>query len=155
MRKRSDGSINATTPPVAGEPRDWVSPPVETRAPEAVVIAQARTAAASLPGALAEAAASVAVSPTEKFADELSEGDEIDVTVGKSTFYPVKHNGFDVGPIRVTVRLDRGESTGDAFRRARLVATQLYEAEFQIRLKEFSDMLGEGRQAVRSKFGEG
>lgn len=68
---------------------------------------------------------------------ELDAGDTVDATVGKETFYPIKFNGFDVGPVRVTTKVREGETGDDAFLRARGSAEAMFLAEFDLKLRDY------------------
>lgn len=68
---------------------------------------------------------------------ELDAGDTVDATIGKETFYPIKFNGFDVGPIRVTTTVREGETGDDAFLRARGSAEAMFLAEFDLKLRDY------------------
>jgi len=72
---------------------------------------------------------------------ELGAGATITVTIGKEVFWPVKHNGFEVGPISVAITVGTGESARDAYVRARTVAATMFEAEFELRRVQFFNHL--------------
>ena len=70
------------------------------------------------------------------------------LTMGKTTLFPVKFEGFEVGPISATVTVKEGETYGDVWQRARAALEQLYEAEFDLRLREFQEHAVKARSAV-------
>ncbi len=70
-------------------------------------------------------------------------GDAYVYTVGKETFFPVKCQGYEVGPIQVTVHLREGEGLEDMVKRAAQFANQVWEAEFSIKKKQFFQRLAE------------
>jgi hypothetical protein len=72
---------------------------------------------------------------------DLGVGEEVEVTRGKETFFPVKFNGFDVGPISVRV-VRREEETGEeAYIRAATSAAVMFQAEFDLKLAQYFDRL--------------
>lgn len=77
------------------------------------------------------------------------EGDRVLVTIGKQILYPVKYNGFEVGPLSLEVQLDPGETFEAAYQRARLVLAQLFEAEYDLQLRAFKDRLEHSRQSMK------
>ena len=76
------------------------------------------------------------------------DGASITVTIGKTNLCPVKYNGFDVGPLSMTVKVGRMETPVQAYQRARLLLTELYEAEFSLRLQDFKRHLEAARVAT-------
>lgn len=76
------------------------------------------------------------------------DGAAVTVTIGKTNLCPVKYNGFDVGPLSMTVKVGRTETPVEAYQRARLVLTELYEAEFSLRLQDFKRHLEAARVAT-------
>lgn len=76
------------------------------------------------------------------------DGASVTVTIGKTNLCPVKYNGFDVGPLSMTVKVGRTETPVEAYQRARLVLTELYEAEFSLRLQDFKRHLEAARVAT-------
>lgn len=83
-------------------------------------------------------------------ADLVDAGDLLTVTMGKETFFPEKFNGFDVGPLTVSVTIRNGESAAKAWVRARSVLEQLYFAEFDLRVQEYMEHIGKARLTVRA-----
>jgi len=79
--------------------------------------------------------------------DAADPGDVITVTRGAERYCPVKYNGFDVGPVSVTVTVREGESHAEAYMRATATCDVLMQVEFDIKLKEFRDRLEKGRAA--------
>ena len=84
--------------------------------------------------------------------DDLDEGDELSVTVGREVFTPVKFQTFDVGPCTATVKLRKNESVRDAMLRASNVAHSLFRAEYEekvagflVRVREASETARRGR----------
>jgi hypothetical protein len=72
----------------------------------------------------------------------------IEVTWGGEHFQPMAYHGFDVGPIRATVRLQPGETVIEAtvrMHRAMAAAQKLIFAE---KLAEYSQKVGEAQAAV-------
>lgn len=140
MRKRAEPA--ATTTGTSGAPAQPAATRPAVDAAERLAIEQVRPARAAMTSAELTSDATPA-----KAADP---GDFVTVTIGKESFCPVKYNGFDVGPIAVSVTVREGETHAGAYRRARLAASVLFEAEFDLRVEEFRRHLEESRVRVRS-----
>lgn len=61
---------------------------------------------------------------------------EIEVSVGPETYSPVSYNSFTVGPVRVRMKVDPGETVAEAYRRAYLQVHLLFEVEFGVAVGE-------------------
>ena len=84
----------------------------------------------------------------------LGEGDQLLVTIGKETYYPggaQKFNGFEVGPMSVTVTIRKNETAAQAWVRGRSVLENLFEAELVLRIDEFVAHLDQARKTVRGE----
>lgn len=66
---------------------------------------------------------------------------EITVTLGKMVFYPVKYNGFEVGPISMTVELGPDDDVVERTAEVRGMLIGLFEAEFERWSNAFADQL--------------
>lgn len=152
MRRRTDPTAtapqNPTTPLQPGT-HDWVSPPPA---------GEAALQAARVPDLRRQAERTAAngekVVPAGGHAGNaaaLDEGDVLTVTMGKEVIYPVKYNGFEVGPLSMTVTVRKGETAASAYDRARGVLEQLYETELDLQLKQFVEHLDKARAQVRGE----
>ncbi len=70
-------------------------------------------------------------------------GDVFTVTVGEEKFFPVKFQGFTVGPVAYTTALGPGEDAASAYARASAVAHAMFEAEFQMKRVDYWRRLGQ------------
>lgn len=84
----------------------------------------------------------------------LAGGDTFTVTTGQETYYPVKYNGYTVGPVSHTTSVRAGESAEDAWMRASLVCELLFEAEFQVKTELYFKRLREVRLRARRQLSE-
>jgi hypothetical protein len=83
------------------------------------------------------------------YSDKPSEvGDWVEATAGKELFFPIKFQSFEVGPITVGVHTREGETYATAFMRASLAAEELFEAEFEVKLRGFADRVKRAREVV-------
>lgn len=153
MRRRTDAATQAPaqpanpTPPLQPGAHDWVSPPPT---PSATPAQQS----AAIPAAQVRAQIDAEKQRAKGASDSttiVDAGDSIEVTIGRSIIYPVKFNGLEVGPLTMSVRVRQGETPGQAWSRARSVLEELYQAELDLRLKEFVDNLDEARKRVRNE----
>lgn len=162
MRRR-EAPRPAEAPAPAGS-YDWVSPPATTGEPAGGTIVERpapagateaeKIAAARVPDLRASAARHSAdpnVVPLANQPSALDAGDSLTVTMGKEILYPVKFNGVEVGPLSATVRIRPGETAAQAWGRARGVLEQLFEAEFDLQVKQLADHLGRARDRVREQ----
>ena len=76
---------------------------------------------------------------------DLDEGDKITVTAGAERYTPVLNNGFDVGPVSVTVTLRQGEGIDEFFLRAHRFLDVAFEAEFALKRRQFWARLNESK----------
>jgi hypothetical protein len=74
---------------------------------------------------------------------DLDEGDALTVTLGKELFSPVRYHSFEVGPITVTIKVRSGEASDDAFMRAHRILDVMFEAEFDLKRKQFAERMVE------------
>lgn len=82
----------------------------------------------------------------------VSVGDLLTITIGKEVYYPggrEKFNGFEVGPLAMTVTVRQGESAAQAWARCRTVLEHLHQAEIQLRITEFTDHFEQARKSIR------
>jgi hypothetical protein len=83
----------------------------------------------------------------------LQVGDSLSLTVGPDTYFPIKFNGFTVGPIAASTKVRDGENGADAWLRLHRFVDELFAAEFEIRKVEYFRNLqtvgaeAEGRKA--------
>lgn len=112
--------------------------------------------------AVAETASGSALKPSEELKLDLiqggpragtkaliaREGDTITLTKGREVLQPFSYNVFEVGPIALTVHIREGESFADAYVRASVALEELFEAEFEIRLKSFRDHVTQARKST-------
>lgn len=73
----------------------------------------------------------------------LGPGDVVTVTKGKEVFFPVKFNGFDVGPLSATTVIREGEDSGEAYSRARSSLEVLFRVEYELAAKEYFERLAD------------
>jgi hypothetical protein len=148
MRRREQpASIAASPRAKAGIPEgayDWTT----TDGPSSGAHAPQAPQSAAIPAATVMA---MQVRGDAGSATAASAGDELTVTIGKSSLFPVRYNGLEVGPLSMSVRLRQGETPAEAYGRARAVLEELYQAELDLRLKEFVDHLDEARKRVRGE----
>jgi len=71
------------------------------------------------------------------------DGGAIEVACGKETFFPIKYNGFDVGPVTVRTQIRAGETARQACARAAAAARVMFASEFDLKLGDYLDRLGE------------
>lgn len=69
-------------------------------------------------------------------------GDSVSVTAGKEIFFPVKFQGFEVGPISFQTAIGPGESLEQAYGRASSVVAAMFEAEFNMKRVDYFRRLG-------------
>lgn len=97
------------------------------------------------------------IAPTEGPASMpalVAAGDSLTITMGKEVYYPggsQKFNGFEVGPMSITVTIRAGESAAQAWVRGRSVLEHLFEAELDLRISEFVEHLDIARKTVRGE----
>ncbi len=82
------------------------------------------------------------------FDRSIDEGDAVTFTLGKEVYWPHRSAGYEVGPFSVTVRLRKGESPEDLAKRAHHFLDVLFEAEFELKRKQFRERLGESGEKV-------
>lgn len=70
-------------------------------------------------------------------------GDHFVVTVGEEKFFPVKFQGFTVGPVSFETVVGPGEDAAAAYSRASAVAHAMFEAEFQMKRVDYWRRLGQ------------
>lgn len=77
--------------------------------------------------------------PTDKSdgAIECNEGDVITLTIGPETYFPIRFNGFAVGPITMSTRVSIGESGRQAYLRLKRALEALLREEFETAAKRF------------------
>ena len=130
---------------------DWVSDPSSSsKAPEGL--------AGDIASGRAQGVVTASkVAPTDgpaALADLVTMGDQLLVTLGKEVYYPggaQKFNGFEVGPMSITVSVRKNESAAQAWVRGRTVLEQLFEAELVLRIDEFVEHLDKARKTVRGE----
>jgi hypothetical protein len=71
------------------------------------------------------------------------DGGSIEVTCGRETFFPIKFNGFDVGPVTVRTQVRAGETAREAYSRAAAAARAMFSAAFDVKLGDYLDRLGD------------
>ncbi len=88
---------------------------------------------------------------SDLFSNGLDPGDLVEVTIGHEEFTPGIGGSFTVGPITVKTVVRPGdaslgkkrETAQEAYTRARSEASIMFEAEYQIKRKEFFDRVKE------------
>lgn len=69
----------------------------------------------------------------------VDEGDTVTVVWGKESFSPIRYFNVEIGPFRLTVRVRKGESPGEAIARANRIleahADEAWEAKVRQHLK--------------------
>jgi len=98
---------------------------------------------AVLAGALAVKELREAPPAPAAFDAALRPGDTLTVVIGAETYYPVKFNGFTVGPLSATTVIRPDEKAGDAYSRVHRYLSVLFETELQIKRQQFKARLGE------------
>jgi hypothetical protein len=154
MRRRTDPTATPATaqpahpvPPLAPGAHDWVSPPASPEAIPAARVPDLRRQADAA-ATRSEKVAGLAPGPAGDVL-RMSAGDTLTVTMGKELIFPVKFNGFEVGPLSTTVTVRDGETPAHAYDRARGVLEQLYAAEFDLQLAQFVEHVDRARQKAR------
>lgn len=77
---------------------------------------------------------------------DLDAGDVLTVTLGEEHYMPIKYHGFKVGPIAVQVRMREGEGIDDLLLRAHRVLDVMFEAEFDLKRKQFWERVAEAAE---------
>lgn len=149
MRRRGEPAPAVTPrsdPPPRPDGVDWVSDPG---------VAPAGLAGDVALGRMQGEYSAAKVVPTDGPAalpELVSAGDQLLVTMGKEVYYPggaQKFQGFEVGPMSITVSIRKGESGAQAWVRGRSVLEHLFEAELKLRIAEFVEHLDVARKTVR------
>jgi hypothetical protein len=83
-------------------------------------------------------------------ADEVAAGEVLEITLGKTTIFPVKFNGFEVGPFTIRGELRPGESYAAGYTRLRSILRDLMSAEIDARQAEYFAILESADRAKRS-----
>jgi len=86
---------------------------------------------------VAQAAVHGARPPAPAVKMDLERGDAVEVTVGKETFFPVKFNGFDVGPVTAKTTVRDRETPEDAYVRAATAAEVMFAAQFDVKMRQY------------------
>lgn len=73
----------------------------------------------------------------------LEVGDELSATLGPETYFPIKFNGFTVGPVAARTRVREGETGEQAWLRLHRFCDELFQAEFDISSRRYIDRLKE------------
>lgn len=106
MRRRSEATREPTSAPATAETKGETAPPEKQ----------------DLDVLLREAATHLDLRPGEKLL----------VTLGPQKFFPVKFNGFEVGPFAAELTVREGETGEQTFLRAHSMLSRLDEAEFAL-----------------------
>ena len=149
MRKRSDVGGGATPPP-DGSGMTYSTPEQKARnvAGEPMERRRSMMTADATKLGLASAFKQDVGAVMQNAVDE---GDSVEISIGKSVLWPIKFNGFEVGPITLSVRVRKGETIADAYSRARLSAAVLFQAEYDIKLLEFEGQLAAARDKIHTQ----
>lgn len=96
--------------------------------------------------------APVKVEDRKAAVEGLQAGDRLGVSIGKETYFPIKFNGFDVGPVSIETTVREGESGADAYLRVRGAAEAIFQAEYEVKVKDYFDRLRKtGERADRER----
>jgi len=80
----------------------------------------------------------------------LDPGDEVSVTIGRELYSPIRYQTFEVGPYTVVTKVRPGETAREAFARARAVAQEAWDQEFEEKVGQHGDRVSRAADAVRS-----
>jgi hypothetical protein len=82
---------------------------------------------------------------------DLDPGDPVRVTIGKETFFPIKFNGFDVGPVEASTTVRGDETPEDAYVRAATAAEVMFAAQFEVKMRQYFERLARVDEGVEAR----